>query len=43
MAAALARAGVDTEPGVDGEAVRATGVHLLLGAGRPVGELRAVL
>ncbi len=43
MAAALQRMGVDTEPGVDGEAVRATGVHELLGGGRPVGVIRATL
>ncbi len=43
MAAALARAGVLSEAGVDGAAVRGTGVHTLLGAGRPVGEVRAVL
>jgi len=42
MAAALRRMGVDTEPGVDGSAVRETGVHHLLGGGRPVGEIRAV-
>jgi L-asparaginase II len=41
MAAALARSGVDTEPGVDTAAVRATGVLPLLGGGRPVGEIRA--
>jgi L-asparaginase II len=43
MAAALQRSGVDAEPGVDGEALRATGVHRLLGGGEPVGEVRAVL
>ena len=43
MAAALRRAGVDTQDGVDTDAVRATGAHVLLGAGRPVGEVRAVL
>ena len=42
MAAALARAGVDREPGVDGEAVRRTGESVLLGGGKPVGEIRAV-
>ncbi len=41
MAAALGRAGVDAEPGVDGDAVRATGLVELLGGGRSVGELRA--
>ena len=41
MAAALARSGVDVEPGVDTEAVRATGVHTLLGGGEPVGVVRA--
>jgi L-asparaginase II len=41
MAAALARSGVDTEPGVDTAAVRATGLVQLLGGGRPVGEIRA--
>ena len=40
MAAALRRSGVDVEPGVDTEAVRATGVHTLLGGGEPVGEIR---
>ncbi|GAB2888683.1 asparaginase [Myroides odoratimimus subsp. xuanwuensis] len=40
MAAALVRAGVDTEPGVDGAAVRRTGEHVLLGGGRAVGEIR---
>lgn len=43
MAAALARSGVDVEPGVDTDAVRATGVHTLLGGGEPVGAVRAVL
>ncbi|MFC5175706.1 asparaginase [Nocardioides taihuensis] len=41
MAEALRRSGVDTEPGVDTEAVRATGRVVLLGGGRPVGEIRA--
>jgi L-asparaginase II len=41
MAEALVRAGVDREPGVDGAAVRATGLVPLLGGGRPVGEIRA--
>lgn len=42
MAAALRRLGADSEPGVDGAAVNATGVARLLGGGRPVGELRVV-
>ncbi len=41
MAAVLERLGVLDEPGVDAEAVRATGRHVLLGGGRPVGEIRA--
>lgn len=41
MAAALARAGVDQEDGVDGATVRSTGSLPLLGGGRPVGEIRA--
>jgi L-asparaginase II len=41
MAAALAKAGVDSEPGVDTAAVQATGLVQLLGGGRPVGEIRA--
>jgi L-asparaginase II len=41
MAAALARSGVDSEPGVDTAAVHATGLVQLLGGGRPVGEIRA--
>jgi L-asparaginase II len=41
MAAALVRAGVDAEPGVDGAAVRRTGDSPLFGGGRPVGEIRA--
>ncbi len=40
MAAALRRLGVDREPGVDGDAVNATGVAPVLGGGVPVGELR---
>ncbi len=43
MAAALARSGVDQEPGVDGDAVRRTGLLELLGGGVPVGEIRATL
>jgi L-asparaginase II len=42
MAAALRRMGVDTEPGVDGSALRATGRHGLLGGSKPVGEIRAL-
>lgn len=42
MAAALERSGVPDEAGVDGAAVRATGVVELLGGGLPVGELRMV-
>ncbi|WP_185996574.1 asparaginase [Nocardioides campestrisoli] len=41
MAAALERSGVLELPGVDGEAVLATGRHALLGGGRVVGEVRA--
>ncbi|CAI9410688.1 asparaginase [Nocardioides sp. T2.26MG-1] len=43
MAAALVRTGVDREAGVDGEAVRRTGLAPLLGGGRQVGEIRAVI
>ncbi|MEP6813996.1 MAG: asparaginase [Marmoricola sp.] len=43
MAALLRVLGVDEEPGVDTEAVRRTGELLLLGGGRPVGEVRSVL
>jgi len=43
MAAALLRDGIDRLDGVDGDAVRATGVHSVLGGGRPVGELRALI
>ena len=43
MAAALRRSGVDGAPGVDGAAVRRTGEAVLLGGGRPVGEIRALL
>ena len=43
MAAALARSGVDAEPGVDRDAVRRTGVQPVLGGGQPVGEIRAML
>jgi L-asparaginase II len=41
MAAALHRSKVDTEPGVDTDAVRRTGRLDLLGGGVPVGEIRA--
>lgn len=43
MAAALERMGVLGDHGVDAEAVRRTGVVELLGGGRPVGEIRALL
>ena len=42
MAALLEGLGVTDEPGVDGEAVRRTGEAVVLGGGRPVGEIRAV-
>ena len=42
MAALLDGLGVTDEPGVDGEAVRRTGEAVVLGGGRPVGEIRAV-
>ena len=41
MAEALRRSGVLTEPGVDAEAVEATGRLDLLGGGKPVGVIRA--
>ena len=41
MAAALSRSGADTGPGVDTDAVRATGRVDLLGGGVPVGVIRA--
>jgi L-asparaginase II len=41
MAEALRRSGVDKLDGVDADAVRRTGEHVLLGGGRPVGEIRA--
>ena len=41
MAAALQRSKVDTEPGVDTDAVRATGRVDLYGGGVPVGRIRA--
>ena len=43
MAALLEAFGVTGEPGVDGAAVRRTGESVLLGGGKPVGEVRAVL
>jgi L-asparaginase II len=43
MAALLQHLGVDTEPGVDTDAVRRTGAAPLLGGSRVVGEIRAVL
>jgi L-asparaginase II len=43
MAELLRRCGVLEEDGVDADAVRRTGVLELLGGGRPVGEIRAVL
>ena len=43
MAALLRRFGVDTEDGVDTEAVRATGRAPVLGGGVAVGEIRATL
>ncbi len=42
MAALLEGLGVTEEPGVDGDAVRRTGEAVLLGGGKPVGEVRAV-
>ncbi|WP_193614569.1 asparaginase [Nocardioides lijunqiniae] len=41
MGEALRRSGVDGEAWVDGDAVRRTGVHELLGGGVVVGEIRA--
>jgi L-asparaginase II len=43
MAEALRRSGVLDDPGVDADAVRRTGVVVVLGGGAPVGEIRAVL
>jgi L-asparaginase II len=43
MAEALRRSGVLDDEGVDSEEVRRTGVVELLGGGRPVGEIRALL
>ena len=42
MAALLERQGVLGEPGVDGDAVRSTGRTVLLGGGKPVGEIRPI-
>ncbi len=42
MAALLERLGITEEAGVDGAAVRRTGESVLLGGGKPVGEIRAV-
>ncbi|HXH77245.1 asparaginase [Nocardioides sp.] len=41
MAAALERSGVLDDEAVDADAVRRTGTLVLLGGGRPVGEIRA--
>jgi L-asparaginase II len=41
MAAVLTRLGLLDEPGVDAQAVVATGRHVLLGGGHAVGEVRA--
>lgn len=41
MARALERSGVHETDGVDADAVRRTGEHVLLGGGRPVGQIRA--
>ena len=43
MAALLESLGVTEEAGVDGAAVRRTGEWVLLGGGKPVGEIRAVV
>ena len=43
MAALLERFGITSEPGVDADAVRRTGESVLLGGGRPVGEIHAVV
>lgn len=42
MVAALTRSGVVSEEGVDADAVREIGRHVLLGGGAPVGEIRPV-
>ena len=41
MAEALRRSGVPTDPGVDADALDDTGLVPVLGAGEPVGEIRA--
>ena len=41
MAEALRRSGVPAEPGVDADALDDTGLVPVLGAGEPVGEIRA--
>jgi L-asparaginase II len=41
MAEAMRRSGVLDLDGVDADAVRRTGEHVLLGGGKPVGEIRA--
>lgn len=41
MAEAMRRSGVLELDGVDADAVRRTGEHVLLGGGKPVGEIRA--
>ena len=43
MTAALERSGALELPGVNADAVRSTGEHLLLGGGAPVGEIRAAI
>ena len=43
LSAALVRAGVDREPGVDGETVRRIGASPLFGGPVEVGEIRATL
>jgi L-asparaginase II len=43
MAEALRRSGVLDDPGVDADAVRRTGTVEVLGGGRPVGEIRALI
>ena len=43
MAAVLEQVGITDLEGVDAEAVARTGEHVLLGGGRPVGQLRALV